>query len=229
MVLEELGVPENLFGKFAGSTFVMWMGIILVCFVILVFVVGITFYLSMRKNKKVSYKNQIPIFILLNGKFTRVGVDSAKELFIPDSNISLFYLKNHGIYLARPTRAMGKNEFWYAISENGEWVNFDLSQDPEKNTLATTDYDHRDTRYAYVNLKEIIKRNYKDKSILWWKDPVVMNIITFIIMSLIFIGFCWFVIAKMGNLLTEMSNLVSKIEPLLETARAPANSGVVGA
>ena len=224
--LRDLGVPEGFLNFFIGDNFIMWIGVILLVFVVLVFVGGITFFLIMRKNKKLSYKNQIPIFVNVNGKHTRIGVDTAKELFIPDSNISLFHLKNNKTFLARPTRAMGKNEYWYSISENGEWVNFDLSMNPEMNSLAEANYDHRDTRYAYVNLKEIVKRNYKDKSIVWWKDPVVMNIITFVIMSIIFIGFCWFVIAKMGGLLGELSGLISKIEPLMKTAQN-VNSGVV--
>lgn len=229
-VLENIGVPEGFFGNFfSGQSLLMWFGIIFLCFVILVFVGGITFFFTMRKSKRISFKNQIPIFMNINGKHTRIGIDQAKELFIPDSNISLFFLKSHKTYLARPTRAMGKNEYWYSISENGEWVNFNLSENPEDNTLADTNYDHRDTRYAYVNLKEIIKKNYKDKAIVWWKDPVVMNIIAFVIMSIIFVGAIWFLMIKMGHLISEVSGLISKLEPLVKTATSAevTGSGVV--
>lgn len=238
--LEKLGVSEGFFGNlfaggFLGRSFLFWMGIIFLFFVILLFVGGISFYLTLRKNKRLSFKNQIPIFVNINGKHTRMGVDQARELFIPDSNISLFFLKNNKTYLARPTRAMGKNEYWYSISENGEWINFDLSMNPEENTLAEANYDHRDTRYAYTNLKEIIKRNYKDKAQVWWKDPVIMNIIAFIIMSFVFVGACWFLIVKMGGLIGEVGNLVKAMEPISETLAQAVenaqniNSGVVGA
>ncbi|GAH06563.1 unnamed protein product, partial [marine sediment metagenome] len=130
-------------------------------FVILIVAGGLTFLWNLKKAKKKTFKNRIPIFQTINGKRKRIGSDWAKELFVPDSNISLFYLKEYKIYLARPTRSMGENEYWYAISENGEWVNFDLSVSPDQDTLATANYDHRDTRYAYINLKEIIKKNYK--------------------------------------------------------------------
>lgn len=233
--LEKVGVQENFFGSFSGQTILLWLGIIFLCFVILIFVGGITFFFVLRKNKRLSFKNQIPIFTSINGKHTRIGVDTAKELFIPDSNISLFFLKNNKTYLARPTRAMGKNEYWYSISENGEWVNFDLSMNPEKNTLAEANYDHRDTRYAYVNLKEIIKKNYKDKAIVWWKDPVVMNIISFVIMSIIFVGACWFLIAKIGGLIGEVANLIEKLGPPIDAVNQATlnaqniNSGVIAA
>ncbi len=234
-LLEDLGVKEGFFDFFYSQSFVLWFGIIVLAIVILIFVGGVTFFYYFKKSKKKQYINQIPIFQTVGGKPKRIALDWAKEMFIPDSNISLYYLKNYKIYLARPTRAMGTNEYWYTIAENGEWVNFDLSFDPKDNTLAKTNYDHRDTRYAYVNMKDIIKRNYKDKNLVWWKDPVIMNIISFMIMSIIFVGGMWFLIAKMGSLINEVSKLISALEPITESiARAVQgaqniNSGVIPA
>ena len=234
-ILESLGVKEGLFDFFYSEGFILWVGIIFLGFVILLVVGGTTFLYYFKKAKKKAFKSQIPIFKTVNGKPKRIGLDWAKELFVPDSNISLFYLKNYKIYLARPTRAMGSDEYWYSISENGEWVNFDMSFDPKENTMAETNYDHRDTRYAYVNMKDIIKRNYKDKSLVWWKDPVIMNIISFVIMSIVFVGACWFLIAKIGSLIHEVTNLISELGPISENiARAVQgaqniNSGVIPA
>ena len=224
-LLESLGVQGSFFGNFSGEGILFWVGLIFSAFVFLIIVGVLTFLYYSRKSKKISFKHQIPIFTTINGKHTRIGLDWAKELFVPDSNISLFFLKVHKIYLARPTRAMGKNEYWYSISENGEWINFDMSTDPEKNTLATANYDHRDTRYAYVNLKEIIKKNYKDKIVVWWKDPVIMNIIAFVIMSIIFVGGCWFLIAKIGNLIDKMGPFLDKQDLIVEKlAQAVTNA-----
>ncbi len=234
-ILEDIGVNENFFGNITSSGIFFWIGIIFAAFIILIFAGAVAFFYYNRKMKKVSFKNQVPIFLKIHGKHTRVGLDWAKELFVPDSNISLFFLKIHKIYLARPTRPMGKNEYWYSISENGEWVNFDLSTSPGEDTLAQANYDHRDTRYAYVNLKEIIKKNYKDKALIWWKDPVVMNIISFIIMSIIFVGACWFLIAKMGGLIGRVGDLIKALDPIAEKMSQAVinaqniNSGVVSA
>ncbi len=234
-VLGDLGVQEGFFGNIFSEGILFWIGIIFAAFLVLL-VAGVgTFIYYNRKLKKISFKNQVPIFQSINGKHTRIGLDWAKELFVPDSNISLFFLKLHKIYLARPTRAMGKNEYWYSISENGEWINFDLSTNPEYNTLAKANYDHRDTRYAYVNLKEIIKKNYKDKVLVWWKDPVVMNIISFVIMSIIFVGAVWFLIAKMGVLISSQGAWLDKMEIIADKLSGAVmnaqniNSGVIPA
>jgi lipopolysaccharide export LptBFGC system permease protein LptF len=190
---------------------------------------GGIFYYYYKKIKKAQFKNQIPLFMNTHGKLKRMGIDQAREMFIPDSNISLFYLKNKKIYTPRPTRAMGDNEYWYSIGENGEWVNFDLSVDPTKNTLALANYDHRDTRYAYVNVNEMIKRNYKDKSVKWWKE--YSNLIFFVVMAFIFIMGCWVLIAKIMSAIEQLAPLV---ENMAKTAENMAriqnfNSGVVPA
>ncbi len=231
--LQDLGLKGGYLSFLNSESFILWFGIIFLAFVILIFVGGITFFYYFRKSNKNAFKNQIPIFQTTNGKPKRINLDYAKEMYIPDSNISLFFLKNYKIYLARPTRAMGSNEYWYSISENGEWVNFDLSSDPKENTLAKANYDHRDTRYAYVNMKDIIKRNYKDKALIWWKDPVIMNIISYIIMCIIFVGACWFLIAKMGSLIDSIAVLIDQLGPISEnilratTNAQNLNSGVV--
>ena len=210
--LGDLGVEGGFFGNFSGQTFMFWAGLVFLFVILLIVTAVITFIFVSKKAKKLSYKNQIPIFTTINGKHHRLGLDWAKELFVPDSNISLFFLKKHKIYLARPTRAMGKNEYWYSISENGEWVNFNMSTDPKHNTLAQANYDHRDTRYAYINLKEIIKKNYKDKALVWWKDPVVMNIIAFIIMCMVFLGGVWFIVSKLGGAISSLGPFTERLE-----------------
>jgi len=231
-LMDDIGL-SSVINFFKSSSFVMWFGIILLAFIILIMVSGLTFFYYSRKENKNAFKYQIPLFISMNGKLKRIGLDWAKELYVPDSNISLYYLRGYKIYLARPTRAMGTNENWYAINENGEWVNIDLSLDPKKSTLADINYDHRDTRYAFVNMSEIIKRNYKDKNLVWWKDPVVMNIISFIIMSIIFVGACWFLIAKMGHLVDRIAILIDRFAPIAESFTKAfeqsqnLNSGVV--
>lgn len=230
-LLDSLGVPG------VGGDGFNWSGvgniavIVFIAVVVLIVAGGIAFFYYSKKLKKTLFKNKIPIFVTIHGKHTRVAMDYAKELFIPDSNISLFFLKNKKIYIARPTRAMAKDEFWYAISENGEWVNFDLSSDPEDNTLAQANYDHRDTRYAYVNLKDIIKRNYSDKSIKWWKE--YSPLITFIICSFIFIGGCWILLARIGKLVEmlgpitkQMADAAVSMSNSVQTAQN-LNSGIV--
>jgi len=199
--LSDLNAPDLL----EGVSFSGFLGSILI--VIFVFIIIVTvgifgYWIYYKKFKKLKFKNQILIFVVSNGKLQLNSVDYAMELFVPDTNISLYFLQNKRIYLARPTRSMGKNKYWFCIAENGEWINFDLSMHPEDNTIAIANYDHRDTRYAFVNLTEIIKRNYKDKQVNWWKE--YSNVITIIIVAIMFIAMMWFFFWRSGILIEQM-------------------------
>jgi len=230
--LSDLGAPD-LLGNVSFSGTVGAILTIIVIFFIVIVVGAIGFWVYSRKFKRLQFKNQVPIYIVASGKLQRIGIDWAKELFIPDSNISLFYLKGRKIYLARPTRAMGRNEYWYCIAENGEWINFDLSSHPEDNTLAVANYDHRDTRYAFVNLSEIIKRNYKDKTVSWWKENIA--VITIVIAGVMFVGAMWFFFWRTGTMIEQMKPigdaLSSASEKILEATKnlQNINSGIIGA
>lgn len=207
--------------------------IVVLMFIIALAIGGFVFWHYYKKFKKASFKNNIPIFLEVAGKIQRIGIDSAKELFVPDSNISLFFLKSRKIYLARPTRAMGKNEYWYKILENNEWVNFEMSNHPEDNTLAIANYDHRDTRYAYVNLKDIIKKNYKDKAVQWWKE--YSGVITIVVVGLMFVGAMWFFFWRTGKMLEMMApisdNMRIASENMIDAVKNSQNinSGVIQA
>lgn len=226
--LGDLGAP-NLFGNMqgVGQTSLFIFGI----FFILLITGIITFVYYSKKLQKKQFKNKIIIFKEIHGKRTRIGADDAKEIYVPDSNISLYFLKNKKIYIARPTRAMGVDEYWYNILENGEWVNFDLSVVPGQNTLAKINYDHRDTRYAYINLKEIIKKNYSDKSVKWWKEYAPL--ITFVVVSFIFILGCWILLARIGKLITALGPIAEQFKQIAESmtnsvqVQQNLNSGIV--
>lgn len=232
-----MGIIENLGGsnvigdtgsKLASSGKVLL--IILGAFAILVVAGVITFNYYYKKKQKSQFKERIHIFKEVNGEDVPIDDDSAMEIYVPDSNVSLYYLKKRKLYIARPTRAMGKNAYWYTIRPNGEWVNFVLKRGSKK-TFAEADYDHRDTRYAYINLKEIIKRNYKDKAVKWWKE--YSHIITFIIVAFIFVLSSWIMLAKIGKVIGQLGPVAEGMkqvsENMLKVAGSCETSGVVGA
>lgn len=205
--------------------------VVLICFAVVIIVGVFAFIYYQKKLMKVQYKHKIPLFKKLHGKFARIGFDNAKEVIVPDTNVGLYFLKNKKIYIARPTKAMGLDEYWYHISENGEFINFDLSSVPGHDTLSKADYDHRDTRYAYINLKEIIKRNYRDKAVKWWKEYAPL--ITFIVVSFIFILGCWILLARIGKLINALGPISEQFKQISENmaqavqTQQDLNSGVM--
>ena len=230
-LLQNLGVNVGDGSKLQGVG--QTIGIVLLIFFVILLAGIITFFYYSKKIKKQQFKYKIHIFKDVAGEIQPIDDDLAKEVFVPDTNVGLYYLLRKKIYIARPTRAMGKNAFWYKILPNGEWVNFDMKGVAGTKTLTKIDYDHRDNRYAYINLKEIIKRNYRDKSVKWWKEYAPL--ITFIITSFIFVLGCWVLLAKIGKLIDSVRPLMEIMKQnidvstqLLQNAQN-INSGIVPA
>ena len=99
-LFSSLGISSDFGAGAIGSSLLFWGGIIFLAFVILIVAGAIAFFYYFRKAKKRAFKNEIPIFVSLNGKHKRAGTDYAKEIYVPDSNISLFYFKTFCIFVA---------------------------------------------------------------------------------------------------------------------------------
>ncbi|MFA6190646.1 MAG: hypothetical protein WC711_04040 [Candidatus Staskawiczbacteria bacterium] len=162
----------------------------------------IVFLFIYNKKQKQLFKYYIYIYEEVAGKFIRVKSDMAKELIVPDSNISIFFLKNAGIYLPRPVRNMGLNEYWFVIRKNREWVNFEMSNFNELTKQAGYDFDYTDTRYAYLNLKEIIKRNYRDKVAKWWEK--YQGLIYMVVLLLAFALAMGYIVKQLNKTVGQM-------------------------
>lgn len=175
------------------------------------FIVFLIFY---TKKQKQIYKYKVHIFEEVRGKFIRVKSDLARELTVPDTNVAVFFLKDSKIYLPRPIRNMGLNEYWFVIRNNREWINIELANFNELTKELGYEFDYTDTRYAYVNLKEIIKRNYRDKVAKWWEK--YQGLIYMVVLLLAFALAMGYVTTKVGKAVTGMTEIQKEQTKQLE-------------
>ena len=201
----------------------------LVQFLIIIFlfcVVGTIFYFwYYLKNKNKKYNKKISWFEEIHGEPNFIESDLACELTIPGTNVNVFYIKGKDMYLPRPVKRMGKDSYWYAIKNNREVVNFCMKNINEETKEAGLDYDHTDMRYALTNLKDLIKRNYRDKSQPWWREykEIISLVILIFVLTLSFI----FIIAKVGTLIDKVGTLIDHADQLIQMAEAKGGSGVI--
>lgn len=230
--INDLGAPKlaGEGGASFGSAGIIIL-IILGVFLIVAVVGVITFNYYYKKKQKLQFSEKIHIFKEVHGEPQPIDDDVAMEVYVQDTNVSLYYLKKRKLYIARPTLSMGKSSYWFNILPNGEWVNFALKGSKDGTTFAEANYDHRDTRYAYINLREIIKRNYKDKSTKWWKE--YSPLITFVVVSFIFLIGCWVLLAKIGNVAKTLGPVAQAMQVVTENLKTVSStcqsSGMVGA
>lgn len=186
---------------------------------------GIFYYIYYRKKKKKLYDKKIHWFEEVNGIVIPIDDDVACELTIPGTNINVFYIKSKDMYLPRPVKRMGKKAYWFVIKNNKEIVNFTLKNINDEMKEANLDYDHTDQRYALTNLKALIQRNYRDKSLPWWREykEIISLVLLIFVLTLSFI----FIISKMGGLVDKIGMLIDRADQLIKIAETKASSSGV--
>ena len=207
-------------GFIAGTVLLIFLGI-------LVFgVIGFFVYSKILKKKQ--FHITVNLFKIVNGRRFFIKSDKAREIVIPGTNVRLLKWKAMNIYSAYPTRAMGHNIYAYNINRFGELTNFDFGVG-EDETEATMDFDHRDQTYAYLNLQQLINRNWREKNVLgWWKEN--LPLITVIISTILLVLAMWFFFSQSGQQLSTWTQISKSFsDAALQCSSGTVNSGIVAA
>ncbi|KKL63716.1 hypothetical protein LCGC14_2172310 [marine sediment metagenome] len=215
---------EGLSG-FDALGFLSGVGKFLVIILLFGAAAGILYWWLTTKKNKVLNNKKIFWFEEVNGNMTAVDEDVASELTIPGTNINVFYIKRKDMYLPRPVKRMGKDAYWFCIRNNREIVNFKMKNLNKEMSESNLDFDHTDMRYALTNLKELIKRNYRDKATVWWREykDVIAIVIFVFVLTLSF----FFIISKVGTLIDKIGVLIDHADQLIKLAETKASSGIV--
>lgn len=163
-------------------------------------------YYYFRINKKL-FNKKIHIFENIQTQFIPIDEDTAMEMLIPNTDVKVFYLKKNKIYLPVATRKMGKDNYWYGIRKNREWVNFTLNDLDKSMKEVDLDFDHADMRYPNAYLKKLIERNFKKEK--WWQT--YRNELG-LVMLVLMLGITFFI------LLGEVKDIVGMLRPLIESS-----------
>lgn len=153
----------------SSGTIMSWLRNILIILGIVVVMAVIFFFMSWKKKNKKGDLQELAWWEEINDQMVPIKVDKIQEIIIPGTSLRVFYDKEKDMWLPRFTRAIRPKLFYVAITPNREivnWVPKPIGRDMKE---AGLDYDHTDMRWAAENVREFIKRNYRDKAEPWWK------------------------------------------------------------
>jgi len=208
------------FGSTIGTILLMFLGVIIFG------VIGFFAYLKFAAKK--DFYITVNLFKFVNGKRFFIRADKAREIVIPGTNVRLLKWKASNIFSAYPTRAMGHNIYAYNINRFGELTNFDFGEG-EDETEAKMDFDHRDQTYAYLNLQQLINKNYREKNKLgWWKEN--LPLITVIVAALLLGLEMWFFFSQSSQQLATWTEIAKQFGEAAKQCNIPSqtiNSGIV--
>ena len=190
---------------------------------------AIVFFLMKKKKDKKTPVKKIGWWEEVHGNLIPTAMDNAKEIIIPGTRLRVFYIKSKDMWLPRFTRGITKDLFYVAITPKRELVNFTLKSISADMKEAGLEYDHTDMIWASENLREFIKRNYRDKSTPWWKayQGVITTVIYIILLTFSFVVILYF----MRQIIGDMGGVLSGIERLLDKMEScnPRGSGITPA
>lgn len=204
----------------------------IVLLIVLVLVAAGFVYMILRwkKQKGSEATKEIKWWEEVSGQLVPIRSDKAQEISIPGTNLKVFFVKDKNMWLPRFSRGITTNLYYVALTKNKELINFTLKSIDDELAKSNLSYDHTDMRWAAENLREFVKRNYKDKAVTWWKEYSqvigVAIFVTFMTISLVtIIYFMRGIVEDIGAVANTLNVALDK----MNACRPPPTSGVIGA
>ncbi len=209
--LADFGINFNI-GDLADKLLTIGMIVLIV-----IIVAGIGFFLMHMKKKKKTPTIKIGWWEEVQGNLIPTSMDNAQEIIISGTRLKVFYIKSKDMWLPRFSKGLTKDLFYVAITTKRELVNFTLTSIGKDMEKAGLKYDHTDMIWASENIREFIKRNYRDKATPWWKayQGVITTAIYIIILTFSFVIIIYFmrqIVGDMSGVLSGIANLLDKMD-----------------
>jgi len=169
---------------------------------------GLIFWRMIKKQ----YWVRIHTFKLIGNIPTRTGIFSAREVPFGMAGDKLWKVASAGMNKIKTVKwlPVGKiqtapREFWYFIREDGEWINFSLSDINAIQKKAGINFVQEDMRLQRLATERLLEQRLMNKT-FWEKwGTAIMTIIVFLVVAvcMVIIFFQW------GKLIDKMTGIVS--------------------
>lgn len=195
------------------------MGGILLVIAIAVVILGLIGALVYWRIIKKQYWIRIHVFRLIGNVPTRTAVYEAKEIPFGMAGDKLWRVTNAGFNKIKPVKwlPVGKiqtapREFWYYIREDGEWINFQMSDLNKASREMGIKFVQEDMRLQRLATERLLEQRLLNKG-FWEKwGATIMMVIVFLVVAV-----CMVIIFY------QWSKLLDKMSPMIDTqARATA-------
>lgn len=224
--MDFIGSISGFFGGFDFASIlgkIKFYGMIFILILLLGVIIGGIWYFK-KKKKPAGDLKKIAWWEETTSGPVPVRSDEAEEIIIPGTTLRVFYVKDRDLWLPRFTKGITKDLFYVMITPNRQMVNFTLKSLGASLKEAGLDYDHTDMLFAAENMREFIKRNYKDKAIKWWQAyQGIIAIAIFIFLMTVSLAV---ILYMMGKLSDKIGLLIDHADQLVKAASTTAASGI---
>jgi hypothetical protein len=166
-------------------------GAIALVVVIAIVIIGLVGFLIYWKSVKKSFWINIHVFRLIGNIPTRVAIYSAKEIPFGMAGDKLWKVAPSGFNKWKTIKwlPVGKiqtapREFWYYIREDGEWINFSLTDLNAVSKEAGVRFVQEDMRLQRLATERLLEQRLMNKT-FWEKwGTTIMMIIVFLVIAI---------------------------------------------
>lgn len=192
-----------------GSTMFKAMTIFFLALIVIT-IVGITLYVVLTGRK---FNKQIIIWEKINGKWEITGRDKGMETKFGSVGDGVLYLKKRKKYLALPTIQTGRRVYWYAIREDGEWINIGLEDIDTAMKQAKAKFLHTEMRAWRTSFQSNLKAKLDKPSIMERYGTIIISVVVFAILGLIL----WFVADRIVSMIDRLGEVTNTLNELMQT------------
>jgi hypothetical protein len=184
-------------GAGIGGMTIAW--IILAIVLIMIFL-GITVAIIIFVVNRYRYNMKIVVFKRVGKNIERVINDRAMAVRFGKGD-QIIYLKKAKRHMPLPTIQAARNEYWYFVREDGEWINIAIEDIDIRMRELKARFLDKEMRYSRTALQKGLADRYQKQG--FWEKYGVM--ISYIILTLILIVGVYLWINKMIDLQTKQN------------------------
>lgn len=150
-------IPEiSISGVFS---FITWF----IIFVVLAVIAAIVTYLIVMRLK---FNKKIVIFEKINNRFEPTGSDLAMNFKVGLGGDTVFFLRKRKKYISTPRLQTGRRTYWYAIREDGEWINIGIEDVDAKMKTLKVKFLDESMKHTRVALQRSLRDRYNKVTFL---------------------------------------------------------------
>lgn len=151
---------------------------------------GAYWFIKVYKYKIIVYENVAGL------GYRRTLVDRARTVKFGQTGEEILFLKKTKVYRSAYGKKMAKNEFWFAVGQDGYWYNIILGDLDAGKGMLDIEPTERDLRAFHVSMGRNIRDRYRKKT---QERVVAIAVGGLIIMALIMVVGGWYMLDKMGE------------------------------
>lgn len=209
-VTDIVPVKEIFGGVSLGGFAVSVVTFLILSFLSICIIIGVTIYLVNR----LKYKYRIVVFEKINGIWQDTRKDKAMEFKLGKSGDNAFYIRRHKKIVPIPTIQTGIRKFWYAIREDGEWINIGIEDIDLAMRKVKARFLDKEMRHSRTAMQQLLKERY-DKPSFW---SVYGGLIAYTVLILITGIMMWLLFDKFLDIGNSVTGAVNTAQQVLEKA-----------